>query len=54
MGQVIVAAELTQHTSDPQQLRPLLAATTATLQAAGLPSDPGPCWPTVAPGRSPT
>jgi transposase len=52
--QVIVAAELTQHTSDPQQLRPMLAATTATLQAAGLPSDPGPCWPTVAPGRSPT
>jgi hypothetical protein len=37
--QVIVAAELTQHTSDLQQLRPMLAATTATLQAAGIPSD---------------
>jgi hypothetical protein len=27
MGQMIVAAELTQHTSDVQQLRPMLAAT---------------------------
>jgi hypothetical protein len=35
MAQVIVAAELTQHTSDLQQLAPMLAATTATLVAAG-------------------
>jgi hypothetical protein len=33
--QVIVAAELTQHTSDLQQLRPMLAATTATLRPPG-------------------
>jgi Transposase DDE domain len=39
--QVIVAAELTQHTSDLQQLRPMLAATTATLTAAGIPQRPG-------------
>jgi transposase len=39
--QVIVAAELTQHTSDLQQLRPMLAATTATLQAAGIRARPG-------------
>jgi hypothetical protein len=39
--QVIVAAELTQHTSDLQQLRPMLAATTATLAAAGIPERPG-------------
>jgi hypothetical protein len=38
---VIVAAELTQHTSDLQQLRPMLAATTATLQAAGIWARPG-------------
>jgi transposase len=38
--QVIVAAELTQHTSDLQQLRPMLAATTATLAAAGIPLRP--------------
>jgi hypothetical protein len=38
---VIVAAELTQHTSDLQQLRPMLAATAATLTAAGLPERPG-------------
>jgi transposase len=34
--QVIVAAALTQDTSDLQQLQPMLAATTATLQAAGI------------------
>jgi transposase len=39
--QVIVAAELTQHSSDLQQLRPMLAATTATLTAAGIPQRPG-------------
>jgi transposase len=39
--QVIVAAELTQHTSDLQQLRPMLAATTATLTAAGIQARPG-------------
>jgi Transposase DDE domain len=38
--QVIVAAELTQHTSDLQQLRPMLAATTAALTAAGIPQRP--------------
>jgi hypothetical protein len=37
---VIVAAELTQHTSDLQQLRPMLAATTATLTAAGIQARP--------------
>ena len=41
MGQVIVAAELTQHTSDVQQLRPMLAATSATLTAAGIKARPG-------------
>jgi transposase len=39
--QVIVAAELTQHTSDLQQLRPMLAATTATQSAAGIQARPG-------------
>jgi transposase len=39
--QVIVAAELTQHTSDLQQLRPMLAATAATLAAAGIQARPG-------------
>jgi hypothetical protein len=38
--QVIVAAELTQHTSDLQQLQPMLAATTATLTAAGIQARP--------------
>jgi hypothetical protein len=37
---VIVAAELTQHTSDLQQLQPMLAATTATLTAAGIQARP--------------
>ncbi len=41
LEQVIVAAELTQHTSDLQQLRPMLAATTATLTAAEIPKRPG-------------
>jgi transposase len=50
-AQVTVAAELTQHTSDLQQLRPMLAA---TLAAAGIPSGQGPCWPTAVTGRSPT
>jgi transposase len=39
--QLIVAAELTQHTSDLQQLRPMLAATAATLAAAGIGARPG-------------
>jgi transposase len=41
VAQVIVAAELTQQTSDLQQLRPMLAATTATLTAAEIPERPG-------------
>jgi hypothetical protein len=52
--QVIVAAELTQHTNDLQQLRPMLAATAATLMAAGIPNGLGRCWPTAVTGRSPT
>jgi transposase len=39
--QVIVAAELTQQANDLQQLQPMLAATTTTLIAAGLPQRPG-------------
>jgi hypothetical protein len=39
--QVIVAAELTQQANDLQQLDPMLAATTATLGAAGIPERPG-------------
>jgi len=39
--QVIVAAELTQQANDLQQLQPMLAATTATLDAAGIPQRPG-------------
>jgi transposase len=39
--QVIVAAELTQHANDLQQLDPMLAATTATLAAAGITERPG-------------
>jgi transposase len=39
--QVIVAAELTQQASDLQQLEPMLAATTATLAAAGIAERPG-------------
>jgi transposase len=39
--QVIVAAELTQQANDLQQLVPMLAATTATLAAAGIPQRPG-------------
>jgi transposase len=39
--QVIVAAELTQQANDLQQLEPMLAATTATLAAAGIPQRPG-------------
>ena len=39
--QVIVAAELTQQANDLQQLDPMLAATTATLAAAGIPERPG-------------
>jgi hypothetical protein len=38
--QVIVAAELTQQISDLQQLRPMLAATAATLTAAGIQARP--------------
>jgi transposase len=38
--QVIVAAELTQQANDLQQLVPMLAATTATLTAAGIPERP--------------
>jgi hypothetical protein len=54
LEQVIVTAELTQQANDLQQLAPMLAATAATLDAAGIPSDPGGCWPTAATGRSPT
>jgi transposase len=54
LEQVIVAAELTQQANDLQQLAPMLAATAATLDAAGIPSDPGGCWPTAATGRSST
>jgi transposase len=39
--QVIVAAELTQQANDLQQLAPMLAATTATLDTAGVPQRPG-------------
>ena len=39
--QVIVAAELTQDANDLQQLEPMLAATAATLGAAGIPQRPG-------------
>jgi hypothetical protein len=39
--QVIVAAELTQDANDLQPLAPMLAATTATLGAAGIPQRPG-------------
>jgi hypothetical protein len=38
---VIVAAELTQQANDLQQLDPMLAATTATLAAAGITERPG-------------
>jgi transposase len=41
LEQVIVAAELTQAANDLQQLDPMLAATTATLGAAGVPQRPG-------------
>jgi hypothetical protein len=41
MEQVIVAAELTQQASDLQQLGPMLAATAATLAAAGVQDRPG-------------
>jgi hypothetical protein len=41
LGQVIVAAELTQQANDLQQLAPMLAATAATLAAAGIPGRPG-------------
>jgi transposase len=39
--QVIVAAELTQQANDLNQLQPMLAATAATLAAAGIPERPG-------------
>jgi transposase len=52
--QVIVAAELTQHTSDLQQLRPMLAATAATLTAAEIQTRPGTVRPIAVTGRSPT
>jgi Transposase DDE domain len=39
--QVIVAAQLTQQANDLQQLEPMLAATSATLTAAGVPQRPG-------------
>jgi transposase len=41
MEQVVVAAELTQQANDLQQLGPMLAATTATLAAAGVAERPG-------------
>jgi len=39
--QVIVAAELTQQANDLQQLEPMLAAATATLDTAGISQRPG-------------
>jgi transposase len=39
--QVVVAAALTQQANDVQQLAPMLAATTATLAAAGIAERPG-------------
>jgi transposase len=41
MAQVVVAAELTQQANDLQQLQPMLAATAATLAAAGITERPG-------------
>jgi transposase len=41
LEQIIVAAELTQQANDLQQLAPMLAATAATLAAAGVPQRPG-------------
>jgi transposase len=41
MEQVVVAAELTQDANDLQQLQPMLAATAATLAAAGITERPG-------------
>jgi hypothetical protein len=41
LEQVIVAAELTQQANDLQQLAPMLTATAATLDAAGIPQRPG-------------
>jgi transposase len=41
LEQVVVAAELTQQANDLQQLDPMLAATTKTLGAAGIPERPG-------------
>ena len=41
LEQVIVAAELTQQANDLQQLEPMLAAATATLDAAGISQRPG-------------
>jgi transposase len=41
LEQIIVAAELTQHSNDFQQLHPMLQATTATLAAAGIAQRPG-------------
>jgi Transposase DDE domain len=40
LEQVIVAAELTQHANDLQQLQPMLTVTAATLGAAGIPQRP--------------
>jgi hypothetical protein len=37
LGQVIVAAELTQDAKDLQQLEPMLATAAATLGAVGVP-----------------
>jgi hypothetical protein len=39
--QVVVAADLTREANDLQQLAPMLAATTTTLAAAGVPQRPG-------------
>ena len=41
LEQVIVAAELTQQANDLQQLQSMLAATTATLDVAGIPGRRG-------------
>jgi hypothetical protein len=52
LGQVVVAAELTQQANDLQQLAPMLAAIATTLTSAGIDARPSGWRPTVATGRS--
>jgi transposase len=54
MGQLIVAAELTQQSNDLQQLQLMLQATSPPWPPPGSRSGPPPCWPTPATGPSPT